>query len=133
MSLARADRSRWRAALTAATPIAVLGTLVCCALPIAMVAIGAGSVVAAAVTALPWLPALSQSKEWVFSITGLILAANYWALFRSGAACRPGGICHRTHPVGKLLRRVFFASATAYGLALLAAYAALPFTRWLGY
>jgi mercuric ion transport protein len=124
---------RWREALTGATPVAVLGTLVCCALPIALVSLGAGSVVVSLVSAAPWLAALTRNKEWVFLFAGLMLAANYWALYRSGRACQPGGICHSSHPVGRWMRRLYWGSVAAYGIGFVSAYLSLPLAKLLGY
>ena len=75
--------TRWREGLSTLAPVAVLGTLICCALPILLVALGAGSVVASLVSAAPWLVALSRSKDWVFLVAGALLAADYWILYRS--------------------------------------------------
>lgn len=126
--------ARWRELLAGATPVAVLGTLVCCALPIALVALGAGAVVATAVSAAPWLVALTEHKEWVFSLSAFLLAADYWVLYRSrSVACQPSGVCHGSHPVGRWMRRLFWGSAGLYGVALAAAYLLLPVARMLGY
>ncbi len=64
-------------------PVAVLGTLICCALPIVLVALGAGSVVASLVSTAPWLVVLSRNKEWVFLVAGGLLAADYLILYLS--------------------------------------------------
>lgn len=125
---------RWRETLTAATPVAVAGTLVCCALPITLVSLGAGSVVASLVSTVPWLGTLSEHKEWIFGLSGLLLVANYWALFRSGGdACEPGGVCHPSHPLGRWMRRVFWASTVVYGVGFGASYLSLPIANLLGY
>ncbi len=126
--------ARWREVLTTITPVAVVGTLVCCAIPITLVTIGAGSVVASLVSAAPWLVTLTRHKEWVFVLSGFLLAANYWGLYRSGgAACKPGGVCHPTHPVGRWLRRVYWGSVALYGVGFGAAYLSVPVARALGY
>jgi mercuric ion transport protein len=123
---------RWRETLTAATPVAVMGTLVCCALPIALVSIGAGSVVASLVSTAPWLVPFTRHKEWVFAFSGLMLFANYWALYRSGGAvCQPGGVCHPSHPVGKWMRRIFWGSVVMYVVGFAASYLSLPLMLWL--
>lgn len=51
------------------------GTLVCCALPALLVAVGAGAVLASAVTAFPALVWLSEYKALVFGGSGLMLGA----------------------------------------------------------
>lgn len=117
---------RWREALTGVVPVAVLTTWVCCALPLLLVALGAGSVMASLVSTAPWLATLSRHKEWFFLGTGLLLAANWWALYRSGAACEPGGVCHPSHPLGRWLRRVYWGSVGLYAAAVAATYLSLP-------
>jgi mercuric ion transport protein len=125
---------RWRETLSVATPIAVLGTLVCCALPIALVAVGAGSVVASLVSTAPWLAALSRHKGWVFAISGLILVVNYWVLYRDhGAACQPGGVCHPSHPAGRWMRRIHWGSVALYVIGFTASYFSLPIAQAFGY
>ena len=61
--------------------LSLLGTT-CCALPIALVALGAGGAVASLASAAPWLAALSAYKGATFSITGLSLAYAWWRLRR---------------------------------------------------
>lgn len=125
---------RWRELLGGAVaPVAVLGTLVCCALPIALVALGLGGAVATLVETAPWLVSLSRHKEWMFLGAGALLAVNYWALYRSeAAACRPGGACHPSRPLGRWLRRIHWSSVVVYGIGFFAAYLSLPLTRALG-
>lgn len=126
--------ARWIEVLTTITPVAVVGTLMCCAIPIMLVTVGAGSVVASLVSAAPWLVTLTRHKEWIFVLSGLLLAANYWGLYRSGGpACQPGGVCHPTHPVGKWLRRMYWGSVALYGVGFGAAYLSVPVARALGY
>jgi hypothetical protein len=65
-----------------ATLLASSGTLVCCALPALLVALGAGTVLASLVTAVPQLVWLSEHKEALFALAGLMLAvggALQWA------------------------------------------------------
>lgn len=52
-----------------------VGTLLCCALPVLLVTLGAGAALAGLVSAAPWLVALSQYKVWTFSIAGILLLA----------------------------------------------------------
>jgi hypothetical protein len=50
-------------------------TLVCCALPALMVAIGAGAALSGLVSAVPQLVWLSEHKVELFSIAGIMLSA----------------------------------------------------------
>jgi hypothetical protein len=64
-----------RATLTASTLALVTasGTLVCCVLPAAMVALGAGAALASLVTAVPQLVWLSEHKPLVFGVAAVML------------------------------------------------------------
>ncbi len=76
-------------------------TLLCCALPILLVSLGMGAVVASLVSNLPWLITLSQYKAWVFGVTALILIGSYWCLYRPAKTCpielEAAKLCHQTH------------------------------------
>ena len=65
------------------------GTLVCCVLPAAMVALGAGAALAGLVSAVPQLVWLSAHKGWVFGVAGLALAGSGLLLLRARRAPCP--------------------------------------------
>jgi hypothetical protein len=100
--------SAW-AALAAAS-----GTLVCCALPALLVALGAGAALAGLVSVFPQIVWLSEHKALVFGVALAAMAlagAMQWAGRRAPCPVDPvlRGACLRT-------RRW---SARVYGLALL--------------
>lgn len=71
-----------------------LGTLLCCALPSLLVLLGLGATVASFLSAAPWLVTLSRHKEWVFIVSGVLIASDfvylYWLsprLKSQGQAC----------------------------------------------
>ena len=66
---------------------ASFSTLVCCALPILLVSLGMGAVMASLAANFPLLIALSQYKLWVFLTTASILILAGWALFCPGRTC----------------------------------------------
>ena len=105
--------------------LALLGTT-CCALPITLVALGAGGAVASLASSAPWLVALSQYKAWTFAATAAVQAYAWWRL-RNAERC---GI-EEAHRV-RWQRRVLVGSSTLLLLSLFAAYAALPLTEVLG-
>jgi hypothetical protein len=61
--------------------LASSATLVCCVLPAALVAIGAGAALAGLVSAVPQLIWLSEHKPLVFSTAGALLAISGTALW----------------------------------------------------
>ena len=96
-----------------ATLFASSGTLLCCALPAALVAIGAGAALSSLVSAVPQLVWVSEHKEAVFIFAGVMLAASgalQW--FNRNAPCpadpRLRDACLRTRK----------ASLVVYGLSV---------------
>jgi hypothetical protein len=69
--------------LPAAALFASFGTLICCALPAALVALGAGAVMAGLITAVPGLVWFGTHKVLVFSVAGALLAAAGVWLWRA--------------------------------------------------
>jgi mercuric ion transport protein len=53
------------------------GTLLCCALPSLLVLLGLGTTVASFLSAVPWLVTLSHHKNWVFGVSGVLIAGNF--------------------------------------------------------
>ena len=63
------------------------GTLICCAIPITLVTLGLGAVVAAMVSSMPLLITLSQYKTWMFLVSGLLIGLSAWAVYRPDRHC----------------------------------------------
>ena len=58
-----------------------LSTLLCCALPSALVFLGMGTTVASALSAAPFLVSLSHHKKLVFAISGVLIALSFVYMF----------------------------------------------------
>jgi hypothetical protein len=89
------------------------GTLVCCALPALLVALGAGAALSSLVSAVPALVSLSEYKEAVFIFAGVMLSISGWLQWQNRfAPC----------PIDPLLRdaclRTRKASAWIYGISV---------------
>ena len=69
------------AGLAAGAFLASSATLVCCALPAMLVAVGAGAALAGLVTAVPQLVWLSEHKPLVFGGAAALLAVSGFALW----------------------------------------------------
>ena len=68
------------------------GTLVCCALPALLVALGAGAALSSLVSAVPQLVWISENKGAVFTAAGLMLAtagAVQWRVVAVDGAGKP--------------------------------------------
>lgn len=109
-----------------------MGTIVCCALPITLVALGMGATMASLVSNVPFLVTLSQHKILVFTISGFLLAASGWLLYRTGRTCptdpKLAELCLRTE---KWNRRIYWFSITLWGVGFFAAFLALPLQIWI--
>ena len=71
------------------TILSSFSTLVCCALPAALVSIGAGAALASVVTAVPQLVWLSEHKIQLFVFAGLMLALSGVSGYRNRNAPCP--------------------------------------------
>ncbi len=95
-------------------------TLVCCALPALLVALGAGAALSSLVSVFPQLVWLSEHKLAVFSLAGTMLLASAWLQWRNRNAPCPvdpalRDACLRTR---KAAWRMLLASGTVYGLGV---------------
>ena len=91
------------------------GTLVCCTIPALLVALGAGAVLASAVTAFPALVWLSEHKLAVFGAAAVMLCIAGVLQWRARAApCPPdpaqAAACRRTRAASGIVYAVSVAT-----------------------
>ena len=124
----RVSRLGWLALVTS------LGTLLCCALPILLVLIGFGAVVAAVTYQLPWLVTLSEQKLWLFSISGGILVLLALVIWTQRNSCPTDPTlalyCQKTKRWNLCL---FWGALAIWSVGFFTAYLALPLRIWLEY
>ena len=101
------------AGLAAGTLVVSSATLLCCVLPAALVALGAGAALAGLVTAIPQLVWLSEHKPLVFGVAAACLAVSGVALWFGRSLP-----CPADPAAAKSCQRLRRASAVLYGLAL---------------
>lgn len=104
--------------------LALLGTT-CCALPITLVALGAGGAMASLASSAPWLVGLSAYKEWTFGLTALALGYAWWQA-RRAEACDIADM--RRLRWQRLVLRV---SGGLFVVSVLASYGLFPLVVWL--
>ena len=107
--------SRW---LAFASLFTSTGTLICCALPALLVTLGAGAALSTLVAYVPGLVWISEYKELVFGLAGLMLVASGWLQWRARFAPCPldptlRDACLRTR---KISQRVYGASVAIYAV-----------------
>jgi len=99
-----------------ASLFATSSTLVCCAIPALLVALGAGAALSSLVAVFPQVVWLSEHKEGLFAFAGAAMAVSGWIQWRNRAAPCPvdpklRDACLRTR---KLSWRVWLASVALY-------------------
>lgn len=108
------------------------GTLVCCALPVALVSLGFGAVVAGLTSELPWLITLSRHKEWVFAAAAVLLALAGWVIYRPGRACPADpALAERCARLDRWNRRVWWTGIGLWAIGFCIAYLAVPVSMML--
>jgi len=95
---------------------ATSGTLVCCAIPAVLVALGAGAALSSLVSVFPQIVWLSEHKEALFAISGAALVVSGWLQWRNRTAPCPvdsrlRDACLRTR---RASLRVYVASLAFY-------------------
>ena len=100
------------------------GTLLCCALPIALVSLGMGATVATMASSAPWLIALSQYKLWMFLVSGILIALSTYAVYRPGRSCpTDAALAAACERADKWNRRFIMISGGMWLLGFITAYA----------
>ena len=70
------DNSLWRQTILPSLSLFTsAGTLICCALPALLVTLGMGASLAGFLGVFPWITAISEHKEVVFIMAGIMLTA----------------------------------------------------------
>lgn len=110
--------------VTVASLFTSASTLLCCALPAAMVAVGGGAAMVALVGAVPQLVWLSEHKEWLFLIAGALLAAAGVLQWRARSLPCPidPALARSCLQARALSRRVWWVSVGTYLVGALFAF-----------
>ena len=108
------------------TILSSFSTLACCALPAALVSIGAGTALASVVTAVPQLVWLSEHKIPLFAFAGFMLALSGFSAYRNRNAPCPADPVQAKSCI-RLRRwsaRMLYFSAAVYGIGVFFAFLA---------
>jgi len=107
-------------------------TLVCCVIPIILVSLGMGAVVASLYGSLPFLTFLGLHKIWTFIITAGILVLSAWVIFRPGRSCPTDPeLAQACASANKWNKRLLWISCVFWCIGFFAAYLLLPLTQFL--
>lgn len=110
---------RWGLLLLFAT----IPTLLCCALPILLVSLGMGSVVASLYgNQLPFLQWFGRNETATFGITAAILLFAGWVLYRPGRTCPADPLLAQAcEKADKWNRRLYWLAVIVWCIGFLAA------------
>jgi len=107
------------------------GTLICCALPIILVTLGAGATVAALTSEFPFLITLSSNKGWVFLGSGLLLSLAVYLEWQPGRSCPVdadlGAVCQSSRVWN---RRILVLSIGLWMVGFFFAFLLFPLVLW---
>ncbi|WP_424963912.1 hypothetical protein [Ekhidna sp.] len=113
-----------------------VSTLLCCALPSLLVAVGMGAVVAGMVSDFPALIWLSKYKEWTFLTAGILIGFNFWLFYgrQRDQVCEIDEYGNETpcDTAARWSKIILWISFGLYLLGLFSAYLLLPIQQFLG-
>lgn len=116
------------------TLVTTSGTLVCCAIPVLLVALGMGAAVSGLVGSLPFLVTLTHYKIYLFVISAALLGIAGWLMFRPGRTCPSdpdlSAICEK---IQNWSRGIYWGSIVLWGIGFFASYLLLPLRVWVGF
>lgn len=108
------------------------GTLLCCALPILLVTLGFGAVVASLNYNIPELMFLAEHKVWTLSIAALILMVLAWVIWRPNQHCPSDPALAELCKKSKLWnKRIFWISSIIWFIGFFSSYLLLPIRNFL--
>ena len=128
-----AVQPKQQSALSWITLFVSTGTLLCCALPIILVSLGLGAVVASLTSSLPLLVTLAEYETWMFSVSAALLGITAWVLwFRPQHCPNDPVLAERCVKAAYWNRRVFWMATLIWVLGFTAAYLLLPIRNLVG-
>jgi len=115
-----------------ASLFASASTWICCALPVVLVTMGAGAIVAGITSQFPVLIVLAAHKHWMFTISAVLLAAAAGLSWHSGQHCPTDPLlAQRCQQLRRWNKRILSVSMIVWSIGFVAAYLALPLQMYL--
>lgn len=111
---------------------ASFGTLICCALPILLIALGFGAVVAAFTAQFPWIVTLAEHKVWLFGISGALLILCAQLIFLQKTNCPIDPVLKiRCQSAKRWNVRLFWIASIIWSVGFMSAFLLLPLRNWI--
>ena len=109
------------------------GTLLCCALPILLVSLGLGSVVASINYNIPGMFWLAQHKYWTLGLSAVMLGFLAWMIWRPNQSCPTDPELARYCETSKKWnKRIFWLSIIIWSTGFFFSTLLLPLRNLLG-
>lgn len=108
------------------------GTLLCCALPILLVSLGFGAVVASLNYNIPGLVFLAEHKLWTLSLSALLLLFLAWVIWRPNQACPTDpDLANHCQKAKRWNQRIFWLSVGIWAVGFFFSVLLLPLRQLL--
>jgi len=109
------------------------GTLLCCTLPIILVMLGLGALMALLAMHAGWIAVLLEYKFWLFLVSGLLLLIADIILRQPGRACPTDPVLAKKCAwLTRSNRWILRISLLLWAIGFMSAYLVLPVSIWLG-
>ena len=110
------------------------GTLLCCALPIVLVSMGFGAVVASLNFNVPGLLFLAEYKLWTLSLSALLLLFLAWVIWRPNQSCPADPeLAAHCQTAKRWNQRVFWLSSIIWCIGFFFSVLLLPLRIYFGF
>lgn len=110
-----------------------MSTMLCCGIPIIMIALGFGAALASATTTLPWLNYVGEYENWILVISALYLILVYFVI-RNLNYCptdpKQAEFCRKSKKFNWI---VFWIAVAIWIIGFSASYIIYPLSIALGY
>jgi mercuric ion transport protein len=111
-----------------------LSTLLCCTLPIILISLGFGAVLASVIANFNFIIILTQYKFWLFIGSGLLLIITYWIFKRSEFSCPTDPVlAEKCRVLRRFNWRILKISVLIWLLGFVSAYILAPLFSLLGW
>jgi FtsH-binding integral membrane protein len=130
------EQSKWsdKAHLRWLTLFITGSTLLCCALPILLVSLGFGAVVASLNYNIPGLLFLAEHKQWTLILSALLLVGLAWVIWRPNQRCPADAELATYCQTAKCWnKRVFWLSAGIWCIGFFASVLLLPLRQFFDF
>ncbi|MDX8379957.1 MAG: hypothetical protein R8K48_07960 [Gallionella sp.] len=130
------DKAQWqdKPYLRGLTLFITSGTLLCCALPILLVSLGFGAVVASLNYHIPGLIFLAEQKLWTLSLSALLLVFLAWVIWRPNQTCPVDPeLAASCKQAKKWNQRIFWLSVAVWGVGFFFSLLLLPLRQLLSF